>query len=156
MSDKLGIGDIFPDLQVDLVNGQELTVPSGLNSPYKVILFYRGHWWPYCRRQLDGFSDIQKQLDDIGVQIVAASVDPIDKAQEVSDSLNFPVGFGITKEIADTIGSWWEERRQIIQPSEFIIGEGNKVIASSYSDGPLGRMDAADIIKLITFLESKK
>ncbi len=44
MSDKLGIGDIFPDLQVDLVNGQELTVPSGLNSPYKVILFYRGHW----------------------------------------------------------------------------------------------------------------
>ena len=105
---------------------------------------------------MDGFSDIQKQLDDIGVQIVAASVDPIDKAQEVSDSLNFPVGFGITKEIADTIGSWWEEHRQIIQPSEFIIGEGNKVIASSYSDGPLGRMDAADIIKLITFLESKK
>ena len=105
---------------------------------------------------MDGFSDIQKQLDDIGVQIVDASVDPIDKAQEVSDSLNFHVGFGITKEIADTIGSWWEERRQIIQPSEFIIGEGNKVIASSYSDGPLGRMDAADIIKLITFLESKK
>ena len=105
---------------------------------------------------MDGFSDIQKQLDDIGVQIVAASVDPIDKAQEVSDSLNFPVGFGITKEIADTIGSWWEERRQIIQRSEFIFGEGNKVIASSYSDGPLGRMDAADIIKLITFLESKK
>ena len=156
MSNKLGIGDKFPSMTINLVNGGTINLPESLDSKYGVILFYRGHWWPYCRRQLDGFSGIKKQLDDIGVQIVAASVDPIEKAQEVADLLNFPIGFGVTREMADTIGSWWEERRQIIQPSEFIIGEGNKVIASSYSDGPLGRMDAADIIKLITFFESKK
>jgi hypothetical protein len=54
------------------------------------------------------------------------------------------------------LGSWWEERRQFIQPSEFVIGADNKIIVSSYSDGPLGRIDAADVVKLIRFYESRK
>jgi len=80
----------------------------------------------------------------------------LDKAQEVADEVNFPVGYGVTREIADTLGSWWEERRQIIQPSEFIVGEDNKIISASYSDGPLGRIDAADVVKLVNFYESRK
>jgi hypothetical protein len=39
---------------------------------------------------------------------------------------------------------------------EFIVGTDGKVIVSSYSDGPLGRIDAADVIKLIKFYESRK
>jgi len=69
---------------------------------------------------------------------------------------SFPVGYGVTREIADKLGSWWEERRQFIQPSEFVIGADNKIIVSSYNDGPLGRIDAADVVKLIRFYESRK
>jgi peroxiredoxin len=90
------------------------------------------------------------------VKIVAASIDPLDKAQEVADEVNFPVGYGVTREIADKLGSWWEDRRQIIQPSEFIVGADNKIISSSYSDGPLGRMDAADVVKLANFYTSRE
>ena len=74
------------------------------------------------------------------MKIVASSVDPLDKAQEVADEVNFPIGYGLTKDTADLLGSYWEERRQIIQPSEVVIdAESNKIIAASYSDGPLGR-----------------
>ena len=59
----------------------------------------------------------------------------------------------MTRDIANAIGAWWEDRREIIQPSEFILGLDNKVIASSYADGPLGRMQAEDVIKLINFYE---
>ena len=91
------------------------------------------------------------------MKVVAASVDPLDKAQEVADEVNFPIGYGVTREIADQLGSWWEDRRQIIQPSEFIIdAESNKIIAASYSDGPLGRIDAADVVKMVNFYESRK
>ncbi|MFT5181770.1 MAG: peroxiredoxin [Alphaproteobacteria bacterium] len=90
------------------------------------------------------------------MKIVAASIDPLDKAQEVADEVNFPVGYGVTREIADKLGSWWEDRRQIIQPSEFIVGADNKIISSSYSDGPLGRMDAADVVKLANFYTSRE
>lgn len=91
------------------------------------------------------------------MKVVASSVDPIDKAQEVADEVNFPIGYGLTKDTADLLGSWWEDRRQIIQPSEFIIdAESNKIIAASYSDGPLGRIDSADVVKMVNFYESRK
>ncbi len=44
MAEKLGIGDAFPKLQLSLVDGGTLDLPDGLDSRYKVILFYRGHW----------------------------------------------------------------------------------------------------------------
>ena len=89
------------------------------------------------------------------MSVVAASIDPADKAQEVANEVSFPVGMEVSREIADTLGSWWEDRRQIIQPSEFILGPDNKVMVSSYSDGPLGRLEAGDVVKLINFYESR-
>lgn len=103
-----------------------------------------------------GYAENKDEFDKLGVKVVAASVDPVDKAQEVADEVNFPVGFGVSREIADTLGSWWEDRRQIIQPSEFIVGADGNVVASSYSDGPLGRIDAGDVIKMVNFYESRK
>lgn len=66
------------------------------------------------------------------------------------------MAYGVSREIADSLGSWWEERRQIIQPTEFILDTENKVVGSSYSDGPLGRLDAVDVVGLINFYESQK
>ena len=96
------------------------------------------------------------KFDKIGVKIVAASVDDLEKAREVADEVNFPVGYGVTRDIADMLGSWWEDRRQIIQPSEFVVGADGNIVGSSYSDGPLGRIDAGDVIKMVNFYESRK
>lgn len=103
-----------------------------------------------------GYAELKDEFDKLGVKIVAASVDPIDKAQEVADEVNFPVGHGVSRDVANALGSYWEDRRQIIQPSEFIVGADGNVVACSYSDGPLGRIDAGDVIKMVNFYESKK
>jgi peroxiredoxin len=105
---------------------------------------------------LVGFEKLKQEFDAVGAKLVTASVDPIDKAREVAADVSFPVGYGVTRENADQLGAWWEDRRSIIQPSEFILGADGKVVVSSYSDGPLGRIDAADAIKLIKFYESRK
>ena len=96
------------------------------------------------------------ELHALGAKIVAASVDPIDKAREVAGEVSFPIGYGVTRDIADRIGAFWEDRRNIIQPAEFLLGADDKIVASSYSDGPLGRIDGADVVKLIRFYESRK
>ena len=44
MSEKLGIGDSFPYITLDVVGGGTLNLPGDLDTKYKVILFYRGHW----------------------------------------------------------------------------------------------------------------
>lgn len=102
-----------------------------------------------------GFEKIKPELDALGVKVVAASVDPIDKAKEVAAELSFPVGYGVTRAMADQLGSWWEERRSIIQPSEFLVAADGKVRASTYSSGPIGRVEPSDVVKLVNFYDKQ-
>lgn len=102
-----------------------------------------------------GFEKQHNELDAVGAKVVAASIDPLDKAKAVAAEVSFPVAYGVTREQADAIGAWWEERRGIVQPSEFIVGRDGKIVASSYSSGPLGRIDAADVVKLINFYDTQ-
>jgi peroxiredoxin len=44
MSKKLGIGDTFPNVTINLVDGGTMNLPDGLDAPYRIFLFYRGHW----------------------------------------------------------------------------------------------------------------
>jgi peroxiredoxin len=104
---------------------------------------------------LAGFEKQRKELEAVGAKVVVASVDPLDKAKEVAAEVSWPVAYGVTRDTAGKLGAWWEERRGIVQPAEFIVGRDGKVIASSYSSGPLGRIDAADVVKLINFYEAQ-
>ena len=94
-------------------------------------------------------------MDALGVKVVAASIDPLDKAKEVAAELSFPVAYGVTRAMADRIGAWWEDRRGIIQPSEFVLDAAGKVRSATYSSGPIGRVDAADVVKLINFYDKQ-
>ncbi len=100
-----------------------------------------------------GFQKFKPELDALGVKVLAASVDPVDKAREVAADLSFPVGYGVTRELADRIGAWWEERRGIIQPSEFLVAADGRVRSATYSSGPIGRVDAGDVVTLINFYD---
>lgn len=92
----------------------------------------------------------------MGAAIVAGTVDTEEKTLEVAADLGFPVAYGMTRADADRIGAFWEERRDHIQPSEFILRQGGRVISSTYSSGPVGRMDPAETLSLLRFLEDAR
>jgi peroxiredoxin len=98
---------------------------------------------------------MKDELDALGIKVAAASVDPLDKAKEVADEVNFPVGYGVTRDNADTLGSWWMPGREAIQPTELIIGPDGKIVASSYSDGPLARTQAEDVVSLVKIYDRR-
>ena len=103
-----------------------------------------------------GFEFWKAQLAAAGVQVAAASVDPLEKARELAAGLSFPLGYGVTRESATRLGAWWDERRSFMQPAEFLVGADGKVLASSYSAGPLGRFDAMDVVRTANFLDAQK
>ena len=105
---------------------------------------------------MDGFQELWPEFEARGVSILAGSVDDEENARKIADGKSFPFAWGMTRADADRIGAWWEDRRQIVQPSEFILNDAGAVEVSSYSDGPLGRMDAADALKLIDLYESRR
>ncbi len=74
----------------------------------------------------------------------------------MADPLGFPVAYGMTRSDGDAMGSWWEERRDHIQPSEFVLTGSGKVMMSTYSNSPVGRMDPAETLTLIQFLNAQR
>jgi peroxiredoxin len=105
---------------------------------------------------LDGFSEQVKVLEGLGAKVIAATAEPLEKAQEVAGKIAFPLAYGVTRAQADQIGAWWEERRQIIQPSGFVLNASGKVLSATYSTGPIGRLEASDAIRFIEFQEKQK
>ena len=70
----------------------------------------------------------------------------------MADGVSFPIGAGVTREQAEAIGAWWEDRRGIVQPSQFLMRRDGSIIQSTYSDGPVGRLLAEDVLGLVNFL----
>lgn len=102
-----------------------------------------------------GFESHKAELEAVGASVYAASADDQEGAAEVAGELSFAVGHGLTKAEAAWLGAWWDGRRGIIQPAEFVIGPEGRIVTSTYSSGPIGRIDPEDVVRLITFYESE-
>ncbi len=103
-----------------------------------------------------GFGKQIKDFDALGAKIIAASIDVGEHAQDIANESGLNIAVGVTRDDAKALDSWWEDRRSIIQPSEFVLDSSGKVLTSSYSSGPIGRMDAADVIGMIKHRESQQ
>lgn len=91
--------------------------------------------------------------------MIALSVDPLEKAQEMveKEKLTFPVVYGLeVPRDAEKIGAFWEERRKIIHATNFILDSAKKVVDASYSIGPIGRITAADAVSHIQHFKRRK
>jgi len=44
MAAKLGPGDAFPAMSLNLVGGGSINLPGDLDGRFNIVLFYRGHW----------------------------------------------------------------------------------------------------------------
>ena len=115
----------------------------------------------------------------MGVTIIAASVDSIKDMKLVAEGKRFPnrekeikfhICYGVNKDLANKLGAYWYDHgtgkdnsyiqgadKDYMQPAEFIIDcELKKVILCAYSDGGLGRMDAGDVIGVISGIEKRR
>lgn len=91
-----------------------------------------------------------------GVSIIAGTVDTEQQTLDVSRDWGFPVAYDMTRADGDAMGAWWEERRDHIQPSEFVITKSGRVMMSTYSNSPIGRMDPEEALTLIKFLNAQR
>jgi peroxiredoxin len=105
---------------------------------------------------LGGFSEHYSELQSLGATVLAASTDTHDNTQVMAADTPYPVCYGVTREQAERVGAWWEDRRGLIQPSDFILGADGNVLSATYSTGPVGRLEAADAVRFIQFQEKLK
>ncbi len=91
-------------------------------------------------------------MAEMGVTIVGASVEPKEVVQEMAEKagVSFPMAYGITRDQADLLGSWWsDDRGGYIQPTEFLLGRGGTVLGAMYASGPVGRISPDEAVHFI-------
>ncbi|CAM3966605.1 peroxiredoxin family protein [Deinococcus marmoris] len=159
---RLNNGDTFPHLSADLVGGGTLNLPADLAGSWGVVLFYRGNWCPFCRTQLSDFQKSLEQFAGINTKVVALSVDSQSEAQETvsKHGLTFPVAYGIDAQAtAASVGNYVSDGSDGKPPyshaTGFVLSPDGKVAVALYSSSAIGRLNAADTLGLIKYIQSQ-
>ncbi len=122
----LATGARVPDCMLLDVEGRELSLAQLYRQRPLVLVFYRGHWCPYCRRQLQRLQDFRSRLGEMGADVAAVAVDPPELARRLASELGleFPLLSDVEGRAIDAFGvrnSLLGMRSGIPHPSVFII-----------------------------------
>ncbi|MEU5565013.1 peroxiredoxin family protein [Micromonospora musae] len=148
-------GEHFPALTLSLPGGESLRVPDALAGGFGVVLFYRGSWCPYCKAQLRAFQRSLGKLAELGVKVVAVSVDDeaTTKQTIAEHGLEFPVGHSADPDaFAEATGAFVNDDPRYLQSTGFVLDPEGKVVVSVYSSGAIGRLVPEDVAGLVRYL----
>ena len=107
-------------------------------------------------------ADFQKNLGKFKereVLIVAASVDQLVDAEKTvaEHGLSFAIGYGLdAQEIANRYGAFFDGNKKFLHATGFLIKPDGSVSNAVYSTGPIGRLTAADSLRLIDYYKKQE
>ncbi|MFJ9539289.1 peroxiredoxin family protein [Streptomyces sp. NPDC101225] len=152
----LNTGAAFPALTVNAVGGGILDIREELAGSFGVVLFYRGSWCPYCIAQLRAFQRAGDRFAQVGIKVVALSVDDEATTKEVVEKhkLTFPVGHSAdARAVADATGAFVNDEPVHLQSTGFVLAPDGTVITAVYSSGAIGRLVPEDVLGLVSYLK---
>ena len=165
---ELNIGDEVPVFNANTQNGELWSSANFKNKKYVVVYFYPAALTSGCTKQACSYRDNKPSLDDIDVEVVGISGDPVNNLKIFGDMyrLNFillsdvngdiarifgvPVGEGgsITREVNGEERKL--ERSRTIKRWTFVIDKAGKIV---YKDTDVSAQEDSD--KVIDFLKSE-
>jgi peroxiredoxin len=69
------IGEKIPNVTLKSVDNTDVNLIELISKKRTVLVFYRGGWCPYCNAHLAALAEAEKELLDLGYQIIAVSPD---------------------------------------------------------------------------------
>jgi len=69
------IGEKIPDITLKTAENAAVQLSDLFKNKKTVLVFYRGGWCPYCNMYLAALAEAEKQILDLGYQIIAISPD---------------------------------------------------------------------------------
>jgi len=79
------IGERLPEANLLDVEGEDVFLQDILKEKPTILVFYRGGWCPYCNNQLSSLAELEKEILELGFQIVAISPDHYESLKPTVD-----------------------------------------------------------------------
>lgn len=89
---KLETGKLAPDFSLQSLNGDWVKL-SQLRGDKILMIFYRGHWCPFCVGHLQDIQIMLPELEKRGYQVLAVSPDDATGMQKMADRMDRPYQF---------------------------------------------------------------
>ncbi len=115
------IGETVPAVTLFDAKGTPFNLLEKAAEKPTILLFYRGGWCPFCNAQLSQIQKVEKQIRDLGYQLIAISPDTPDALKmamsdkeldyQLASDFNldairqFGLGFYIPKSYSDRVAS---------------------------------------------------
>ena len=104
------IGEKIPNFALKSTENKEIQIGDLLKKKKTVLVFYRGGWCPYCNMHLQALAEAEKQILDLGYQIIAVSPDAPEnlKITEEKDKVKYTLLSDSKGEFIKAIGIAFE------------------------------------------------
>ena len=164
-------GEVMPNFMLPDEQGRLVALPSLLEQGPVVVMFFRGHWCPYCRLNVRAVIQAEPRIRAIGAQIVAI----MPETQEFTEKFKadsgapFPVltdidnGYALSLNLAIWLGA---EIQQLLSyqdmakfhgndgwmlpiPAVFVVGRDGLVTARFVDPDFRRRMEIDDLLKAL-------
>lgn len=155
---RLKNGDPLPAVEFKTAGGNQFRLPEDLAGSFGVVLIYRGAWCPVCKSQLSGYVEAKSTLEELGIKVVALSVDDEATSAQFAKQIGaaFPIGYGADPDtIAAVTGAFTNPDPHYLQPTSFIVAPNGTVLSILYSSSAVGRLSAAEAIRFIQVVRSR-
>ncbi len=126
----IAVGDPAPATSLRSDAGETWTLAAAITHGPVVIVFYRGDWCPFCRKQLLELQDHFGEFAAKHASVVAVSVDAPDRSRTLAGKLGlaFPI---LSDPDRNLIRAWGVEDADngLAWPSVFVVGGDGTVVA---------------------------
>ncbi|MEM7073445.1 MAG: peroxiredoxin-like family protein [Pseudomonadota bacterium] len=157
-------GDTFPKTTVSRLGGGTLVLgePSG-GRDWQMVVVYRGLHCPLCKKYLTQLEALKERFHAAGIDLVAVSGDPEDKARAFVDEvgLSVPVGYGLTTDQMRTLGVYistprspGETDRPFPEPGVFVVNDQGNLHIVDISNAPFSRPDLEALAGGLEFIRA--
>lgn len=158
-------GQAFPQLSVPDLQGGMLTLgaPRG-DHDWQMVVVYRGLHCPICKTYLGTLEKLAPEFYAIGVDVVAVSGDPKDKAREMAtqNDLSLSIGYDLSLTQMGELGLYISDPRSpqetdqpFPEPAIFVINDTGAIQIVDVSNAPFARPDLQGLLNGLKFVRDK-
>ncbi len=104
------------------------------------------------------YQQLTSAFKNEGVSVYALSTDNLENAKKLATAAkaNFPVLYGVDgPALSRTWGSYYEQRRNILHATAFVLHPDHTILSATYSTGAVGRLDAKDALSVVLFFKAR-
>lgn len=163
-SPKITAGSPFPAVSTAKLGGGtlELGKPQG-GHDWQMVVVYRGKHCPMCTTYLKDLNAKLPDFHNLGIDVVAVSADPQDKAQDQIDLVNpdFAVGYDLSVDQMQQLGlyvshprSSEETDRPFAEPGIFVVNADSAVQVTDISNAPFVRPELNTLLGGLGFIRN--